>query len=141
MRVLLTGATGFIGQHVCRRFVERGDEVVALVRSPEKAARLGGNVKLLKGDLSLFADPRTELPEVDVVVRGTATNSDQRRCFLRARVDPGPDGFVATLAAARSSGSLAGGAEVNAYVVVPESQSLVRDGDRLTAQILDWGDA
>jgi len=48
MRVLLTGATGFIGQHVCRRFVERGDGVVALVRSPEKAAKLGGNVTLLK---------------------------------------------------------------------------------------------
>ena len=68
MRILLTGATGFIGHHVCRRLVERGDEVVALVRSPDKVARLGPNVQVLKGDLSLFADPTTELPPVDVVV-------------------------------------------------------------------------
>ncbi|MCA1683431.1 MAG: NAD-dependent epimerase/dehydratase family protein [Actinobacteria bacterium] len=29
---LITGATGFIGSHVCRLLVERGDEVVATVR-------------------------------------------------------------------------------------------------------------
>ncbi len=38
MRILVTGGTGFIGQHLCRRLVERGDEVIALVRSPKKAA-------------------------------------------------------------------------------------------------------
>jgi nucleoside-diphosphate-sugar epimerase len=68
MRVLVTGGTGFIGHHVCRRFVDRGDHVVALVRSPGKAARLPAGVEPLKGDLSLFADPGLELPPFDVVV-------------------------------------------------------------------------
>jgi nucleoside-diphosphate-sugar epimerase len=68
MRILLTGATGFIGLHLCRRLVERGDEVIALVRSPSKAARLPKGVEVLRGDLSLFADPGTELPPCDVVV-------------------------------------------------------------------------
>jgi nucleoside-diphosphate-sugar epimerase len=40
MRVFLTGATGFIGSRIARRLRDRGDEVVALVRSPQKAARL-----------------------------------------------------------------------------------------------------
>jgi nucleoside-diphosphate-sugar epimerase len=31
-RVLVTGASGFIGRHLCRALVERGDEVTALVR-------------------------------------------------------------------------------------------------------------
>lgn len=30
MRVLVTGAGGFVGQHLCRRLVEQGDEAVAL---------------------------------------------------------------------------------------------------------------
>ena len=40
MRVFVTGATGFIGGHVARKLRERGDEVVALVRSPDKADEL-----------------------------------------------------------------------------------------------------
>jgi nucleoside-diphosphate-sugar epimerase len=68
MRTFVTGATGFIGLHLCRRLAERGDDVVALVRSPGKAARLPTGVKTYVGDLSIFADPRTELPECDVVV-------------------------------------------------------------------------
>ena len=40
MRVLLTGATGKIGNAVARRLLERGDEVVALVRDPEGAREL-----------------------------------------------------------------------------------------------------
>ncbi len=34
MRVLVTGASGFIGGFVCRRATERGDDVTALVRRP-----------------------------------------------------------------------------------------------------------
>lgn len=40
MKVFLTGGTGFIGSHVARALRERGDEVVALVRSREKAGEL-----------------------------------------------------------------------------------------------------
>lgn len=37
MKVAITGATGFIGRHLCRALVDRGDEVVALTRSPDRA--------------------------------------------------------------------------------------------------------
>jgi nucleoside-diphosphate-sugar epimerase len=68
LRVFVTGGTGFIGIHLCRRLVERGDEVVVLVRSKTKAARLPKGARVFEGDLSMFADPSCVLPECDVVV-------------------------------------------------------------------------
>jgi dihydroflavonol-4-reductase len=53
MRIFVTGGTGFIGHHVARRLRDRGDEVVALVRSPEKAQALQTiGCELVAGDLS-----------------------------------------------------------------------------------------
>jgi dihydroflavonol-4-reductase len=53
VKAFLTGATGFIGGHVARKLRERGDAVVALVRSPAKATDLGElGCELVEGDLS-----------------------------------------------------------------------------------------
>ncbi|HEY1511088.1 MAG TPA: NAD-dependent epimerase/dehydratase family protein [Solirubrobacteraceae bacterium] len=53
MKAFLTGATGFIGGHVAGKLRERGDDVVALVRSPAKAGRLRDlGCELVEGDLS-----------------------------------------------------------------------------------------
>jgi dihydroflavonol-4-reductase len=68
LRVFVTGATGFIGQHLCRHLMERGDRVVALVRSPAKASRLPQGVEIFSGDLATFADVKTVLPPCDVVI-------------------------------------------------------------------------
>jgi uncharacterized protein (TIGR01777 family) len=42
-RVIVTGATGFIGKALCFRLAEEGYEVVALTRSLEKGKKLFGN--------------------------------------------------------------------------------------------------
>ncbi len=41
-RVLITGATGFIGRKLAYRLIERGDRVLVLARNPHKAADLFG---------------------------------------------------------------------------------------------------
>jgi dihydroflavonol-4-reductase len=53
MRAFVTGGTGFIGGRVVRRLRERGDEVVALVRSPARASDLAElGCELVEGDLA-----------------------------------------------------------------------------------------
>ena len=49
----MTGGTGFIGSRVIKRLRDRGDDVVALVRTPSKAVDLANQgVTLVEGDLS-----------------------------------------------------------------------------------------
>jgi dihydroflavonol-4-reductase len=53
MKAFVTGGTGFIGSRLVRKLRDRGDEVVALVRSPAKASELREQgVELIEGDLS-----------------------------------------------------------------------------------------
>lgn len=55
MRVLLTGATGFIGSHVARRLLASGHGVTAVVRpagDPWRIEDLFGSITVIPGDLS-----------------------------------------------------------------------------------------
>jgi dihydroflavonol-4-reductase len=53
MRAFVTGGTGFIGGRLVAKLRQRGDDVVALVRSPEKAGELRSQgCQLVEGDLS-----------------------------------------------------------------------------------------
>jgi nucleoside-diphosphate-sugar epimerase len=70
MRVFVTGATGFIGAHLCKRLVASGHQVVALVRDPKKAAKElpASGVETLAGDLSLFEREDLVIPQCDIVI-------------------------------------------------------------------------
>jgi dihydroflavonol-4-reductase len=53
VRAFVTGATGFVGGRLAERLRKRGDEVVALVRTPARAERLRAlGCELAEGDLS-----------------------------------------------------------------------------------------
>ncbi|HEX2267695.1 MAG TPA: NAD-dependent epimerase/dehydratase family protein, partial [Actinomycetota bacterium] len=53
MRAFVTGGTGFIGGYLAEKLRSRGDDVVALVRNPQKAQKLRDlGCKLVQGDLS-----------------------------------------------------------------------------------------
>ena len=52
MKVLVTGATGFVGSHLTEALRRRGDDVTALARSASKAAALAPlGVRVVPGDL------------------------------------------------------------------------------------------
>jgi dihydroflavonol-4-reductase len=72
MKAFVTGGTGFIGKQLVRKLRERGDEVVALVRSPSKAGDLRG-VETVEGDLSDDAAIRRGVQGCDAVFHVAAT--------------------------------------------------------------------
>jgi len=68
-KFLVTGATGFVGTHLCKTLIESGHQVLALVRNPEKARKIfGDSIDVLKGDLTIFKNPGLKIPECDQVI-------------------------------------------------------------------------
>jgi nucleoside-diphosphate-sugar epimerase len=68
MKYFVTGATGFVGGQLVRQLAEAGHEVVALVRSPDKAKDLAAlGIQLHKGDVTDKASMREGITGVDGV--------------------------------------------------------------------------
>jgi dihydroflavonol-4-reductase len=73
MKIFITGGTGFIGSHVVRKLRERGDEVRALVRTPEKGEPLAAlGAELVSGSLADEAAIRAGMEGCDAVIHGAA---------------------------------------------------------------------
>jgi nucleoside-diphosphate-sugar epimerase len=68
MKYFVTGATGFVGGHVARQLVEGGHQVVAVVRTPEKAKDLAAlGVALHQGDVTDKESMRAPMQGADGV--------------------------------------------------------------------------
>ncbi|HSJ18565.1 MAG TPA: NAD-dependent epimerase/dehydratase family protein [Solirubrobacterales bacterium] len=73
MKVFVTGGTGFIGGQVVRKLRDRGDEVVALVRTAEKGLPLSDmGCDLAPGTLSDERALRDGMRGCDAVIHGAA---------------------------------------------------------------------
>jgi nucleoside-diphosphate-sugar epimerase len=73
VKVFVTGGTGFIGGEVARQLRARGDEVVCLVRSPEKGKKLEAlGCELIAGDLGDVAAIRAGIEGCDAAIHAAA---------------------------------------------------------------------
>ncbi|MBI4039364.1 NAD(P)-dependent oxidoreductase [Candidatus Daviesbacteria bacterium] len=52
MRIFITGATGFIGQHLIKRLTQEGYEISVLARHPLASNMLAKGVKIITGDIN-----------------------------------------------------------------------------------------
>jgi nucleoside-diphosphate-sugar epimerase len=68
MRALVTGATGFIGSHLCEELVKRGYEVTCLVRETSDLKWLEGtNLKFIKGDCTYIESLFSAVTDFDYI--------------------------------------------------------------------------
>ena len=110
MKVLLTGATGFIGGHVAWSLIQRGYEVRALVRPSSRMAWQHDSLDVRAGDIRDAASVRTALAGCDAVIHAAAhyalwsrepdllydVNVGGTRNVLTAAVDAGVERIVHT---------------------------------------------
>ena len=78
MRVLATGATGFLGSRLSDALLERGDEVVGLTRDPERARTAAPAVAWHGWNASAERPPASAIEGADVVVNLIGESIDQR---------------------------------------------------------------
>ncbi len=119
MATLLTGGTGFIGSHIARALLARGDEVRCLVRPGRGAALTGLSVEPIEGDLTrpatlaravrgvrvlyhCAADYRLGAADPETIFRTNVAGTD---ALLGTAADAGVERVVYT----SSVGALAGG--------------------------------
>jgi nucleoside-diphosphate-sugar epimerase len=116
MKVLVTGASGFLGGHVAERLSARGDSVRALVRSTSNRKHLEGlpNLELFEGGVEDVERVREAVDGVDAVVHAAG--------LVKAR---SPDEFFAVnvggtsnLVQAARSGSRGRPSSVKRFVYV-----------------------
>jgi nucleoside-diphosphate-sugar epimerase len=73
MKVFVTGGTGFIGGEVVRQLRRRGEEVVCLVRNPEKGKKVAElGCELVAGDLGDAEAIRKGMEGCDAVIHAAA---------------------------------------------------------------------
>lgn len=78
--ILITGATGYIGQHVVKRLVAQGERPRCLVRDPQKAARLfpGAEIEIARGDTTDLASLAEAVRGVDTIVHAAFMTADRK---------------------------------------------------------------
>ncbi len=77
-KVLVTGATGFIGKYAIRKLLDSGYEVVAIVR--KKSTDLGGDVSIIEASISdekMMQNVVTRVRQCDIVIH-MAANLDMK---------------------------------------------------------------
>ncbi|MDM8559188.1 NAD(P)H-binding protein [Candidatus Parabeggiatoa sp. HSG14] len=81
MKILLTGASGFIGQHLLSALQAEGHQIVACVRRPERWQTRFPEVKWLSCDYSKDHDSQVWLPrlaDIDVVINAVGIICEKR---------------------------------------------------------------
>lgn len=103
MRVLITGASGFIGSHIAARLIMAGHEVVGCVRNVKTAKRTIPNIELVEGNFSSDHTSSVWLPRlqgIDAVINAVGIISENSRNTFKALHTDAPKALFEACAAA-----------------------------------------
>jgi len=70
MKLMVLGATGGIGQEIVRQAAERGHEVTAFVRAPERLKSIGARFGVIQGDPLSSAQLERAIEDQDAILSG-----------------------------------------------------------------------
>jgi molybdopterin molybdotransferase len=87
--------------------------------------------------LKMAGHTRLARPQITVILQD-AIYSDGRESYIRAVVEPHPEGYVATTTGSQGSHMMTSLVKANALLIVPEGTKTVTVGEKLTAWMLDW---
>ena len=71
-KVLITGASGFLGKHIVRRLYDEGYEVLAMVRKSSNVDGIEGKAKFVYGDLERIEELKGEVRDIDYIIHSAA---------------------------------------------------------------------
>jgi len=77
MKIALLGATGHIGGALLNEALQRGHEVVTVVRDPSRLALTNPKLSILSGDVGQPASFNAALQDADVVIASLSARRDQ----------------------------------------------------------------
>jgi uncharacterized protein YbjT (DUF2867 family) len=142
MRVLVTGATGFIGGHIAARLIAAGHEVVVCVRDTRRARAMFPNSEVVSCDFNRDTTVSAWLPRlagVDAVVNCVGVLQGRRGQSIAAIHSAAPKALFDACVAARVRRVVqisALGADAGAGTAYADTK---RDADAHLASLdLDW---
>lgn len=79
--LLITGATGYIGQHLVQQLTQQGERPRCLVRTPEKARRLfsADQVEIVAGDTTQPETLPAAMQGIDTVIHAAFLTADRKQ--------------------------------------------------------------
>jgi nucleoside-diphosphate-sugar epimerase len=98
--IFLTGATGFVGSHTARLFLDRGWRVKALVRRPDRPGLLPAGAEVVPGDLSEGTRYQSALDGCDAIVHVAGLVKARRLAEYRAANAVGTESLARAATAA-----------------------------------------
>ncbi len=90
--------------------------------------------------LKMLGKKNLKKPTVQAVMEDRVANRDGRRFYTRVMVRKSNGCYYATLTGPQGSGILTSMAQANGLAIIPEDVPLVKEGEIVQVQMLDWSE-